>query len=86
MDSYYVMFGWCMLLVATIFALGLVPSLASSFYSDSPGVLRRLAAPSIFGTLAAACFLGMGLGALISIALLGLTQIFASRWRRHSAA
>jgi hypothetical protein len=85
-DPFFERFGWCMVAVASIFALGLVPRLASRFYRGSPGFARRLAAPVIFSVLAAACFLGIGGELLILVAVLGLTQIIMSRRRKRRAA
>ena len=86
MDTYYVQFGWCMVLVAAVFGLGLTPRLGPRFYPDSPGILVRLAAPLIFGGLAVLCFLGLGQEGLVSTAALGLSQVAVSRWRKRRAA
>jgi hypothetical protein len=80
--DYYKLLGWTLLLVAGIFSVGLSPSFARHFYPSSPRLLRRLAAPLIFGGLAAACLTGAGYAALFFVILLGLTQIALTRWRR----
>jgi hypothetical protein len=82
METYYVPFGWCMSAVAVLFGFGLIPRLAPRFYPTSPGVLVRLAAPLIFGALAAASFLGVGREALVAVVVLGLAQVVVSRARR----
>jgi hypothetical protein len=86
MDAYYFNFGWCLLLVAAIFAVGLVPKFAPWIYPGNPGFLGRLAAPAIFGLLATACFFRLGQVALWSVVVLGLSQISISRWRKRRSA
>lgn len=81
--DYYKLLGWTLMLVAGVFSVGLSPSFAHHFYPDSSRLLRRLAAPLIFGGLAAACLMGGGSAALFLVVWLGLTQIAVRRWRRR---
>ena len=67
--------------LATIFALGLAGPLARHYYPGPTTFSRRVAAPLIFSVLAAACFTGIGLTALIFAVLLGLTLVIVRRWR-----
>ena len=72
-------FGWMFVGLAALFSLGIVPRGAGRFYPTRPGVRVRLAAPVIFGLLAVACFMGVGLPALSTVAVLGVAQILVSR-------
>ncbi len=83
--NFYQILGWTFMLIACLFALGLATPIARHFYPDSPKFRHRLAAPLIFGALAVACFIGFGRAALFLVALLGLSLIAVSRWRRRSA-
>ncbi|VTR94125.1 unnamed protein product [Gemmata massiliana] len=83
METFFVQSGWCFVALAAIFGLGLIPRLAPRFYPSSPGPLVRLVAPLIFAALGAACFIGFGLEALVSIALLGSVPVIVHRWRRR---
>jgi hypothetical protein len=80
--DYYKLLGWTLMLIAGIFSIGLSPSFAHHFYPGSPRLLRRLAAPLIFGGLAAACLMGVGFATLFLVIMLGLTQITVRRRRR----
>ena len=71
------------MMVAALFALGLAKPFARHFYPGSPGLLPRLAAPLIFGGMAASCFLGVGREVLVFTVLAGLVLIAVTRWRRR---
>jgi len=77
----YAAFGWIFVALAAIFALGMAKPFARYYYPDLPSFPRRLAAPLIFGVLAAACFMGIGRAVLIFVVLVGLTLVFIRRWR-----
>jgi hypothetical protein len=77
----YKALGWMFVALAGIFALGMAKPFARYYYPGLPGFPRRLAAPLIFGILAAACFMGIGRAALIFVVLLGLTLAVIGRWR-----
>ena len=77
----YLVFGWMFVALAGIFALGVARPFARYYYPVLPSFPRRLAAPLIFGILAAACFMGIGRAALIFVALFGLTLAVIRRWR-----
>lgn len=81
----YTALAWMFVTIAAIFALGLTPHFARRFYPDMPHFRRRLAAPIIFGLLAAACFTGLAVPALALTAALGLTQVGRDRWRHWQA-
>lgn len=85
MAEFYATFGWCLLALAAIFSLALVPRFARRFYPTGPGVLVRLAAPVIFGALAGACFAGVGFEALVLTAVVGTVLVVHSRWKRPTA-
>jgi hypothetical protein len=82
MNDFFLPFGWWLLLVAAVFALGLWPRVGRHFYPGAPGFRRRLAAPVIFTCLAVACFRGAGLQAMLVTVILGMTQIVVSRGNR----
>ena len=77
--------GWMFIALAALFSLALLPRLAGRFYPTRPGYVTRLAAPVIFGLIAAACFAGYGLPALAVIAVVGFAQIIANRKRVRPA-
>ena len=76
----YNVFGWMFLAIAAIFTLGIARPLARHYYPGRSTFPRRLAAPLIFGILAAMCFMGIGQAALIFAVLLGLTLVIIRRW------
>ena len=77
----YEALGWMFVALAAIFALGLAGPLVRHYYPGPSTLPRRMAAPLIFSILAAACFTGIGLAALIFFVLLGLTLMIVRRWR-----
>jgi len=79
-DIYRVL-GWTFGLIAAIFSLGLAQPFARHFYRGAVSFPRRMAAPVIFAALAVACFTGMGLPALIFIALFGSATVVIKLWR-----
>ena len=72
-------FGWMFVGLAALFSLGVVPRWAGRFYPTKPGLRVRLAAPVIFGLLAAACFVGAGFLALGTVVVLGGVQVLVNR-------
>ncbi|MGH7940687.1 MAG: hypothetical protein ACREFR_06400 [Limisphaerales bacterium] len=80
-DIFNKIMGWDFVVIAAIFALGLVKPFVRRFYPASAGFIRRLAAPVIFSALAATCFAGVGLWAFICAVILCLPQIVVSRWK-----
>jgi hypothetical protein len=71
--------GWMFLGIAALFLLGLVPRLAGRFYPTRPRFVTRLAAPVVFGGLAAACFAGFATPALYAVAVVGAVLIVYRR-------
>ncbi|WP_119321936.1 hypothetical protein [Capsulimonas corticalis] len=78
-----IQFSWLFAAIAAIFALGLSPRFARNFYPSSPNVRIRMAAPLIFASLAAACFLGAGVPALVLVVVVGTALILAQRWKHR---
>lgn len=74
--------------VAILFMAGLDRRLAKKMYPLATTLPQRLAAPLIFGTLSAACFLGLGHWVLMGIVATGLPLVAMNRWklRRKRAA
>jgi hypothetical protein len=71
--------GWMFLGIATLLSLGLAPRLAGRFYPTRPRFVTRLAAPVIFGVLAALCFAGFATPALYVVAVAGIALIVYRR-------
>ena len=78
-------FGWMFTAITALFALGLTARFAPHFYPKSPGFVVRLAAPTIFALLAAACFHSLALPTLAAVTALGLIQITVA-WRGKRTA
>jgi hypothetical protein len=83
MNPFFTPLGGMFLFLALFYLFGLLNPFARRFYPDSPGVLRRSAAPVIFACLAMACFRGFGLPALLLVAIAGMIQIAAARRNRR---
>ena len=76
--DFYGRLGWCMVAIAAIFSLGLIPALKSSIYPQSPGLGVRVAAPALFFMMAVACFAGFGFWAMLLVVVAGSRLIFAA--------
>ena len=83
MSDLFFRLGYGFLAIALLFSAGLLPRFARRFYPQIPlpGAARRGAAPVIFSLLAAACFAGYGLPALVVVAVGGAVLIAKSRLR-----
>ena len=75
----YDRFAWCMVAIAAFFSLAVLPPLQATFYPQQVSLKIRLAAPTLFGLLAAACFAGIGFWALMLTILIGSRLVFAFR-------
>lgn len=83
--EFYNPLGWMFVALATIFALGIIGPLTLRYYPGQTTLPHRLAAPVIFSVLAAACFAGIGKGALIFVASLGLALAIRRRWQLRNS-
>lgn len=79
-SKFYHHFGWCLLALALIFLMGLLPPIARRFYPEQPHFRLRLAAPVIFAVLASACFAEIGLAAMILTITIGIALIGYNRF------
>jgi len=79
-SNFYHHFGWCLLALALIFLMGLLPPIARRFYPERPHFRLRLAAPVIFAVLACACFAEIGLAAMILTITIGMALIGYNRF------
>jgi len=79
-SNFYPHFGWCLLALALLFLMGLLPPIARRFYPERPNFRLRMAAPVIFAVLACACFAGIGLAAMILTITIGMALIGYNRF------
>ena len=71
--------GWCIVAMAAIFSLGILPLWKTRIYPQGPGLAVRMAVPALLMILALACFAGYGHWAMIIVILAGARQIYTLR-------
>ena len=86
MDAFYSGLGWLFVALSLGSLLGLTPRFRRKIYPENPNTLLCAVAPTLFSLLAAACFSGLGLAALVLVATGGLALIVITRSRQRIPA